>query len=553
MTGPKTPRLSKSRLAAFKQCPKRLWLEHYKVVEIKHGAAAEARFAVGNRAGALARELVGHGLLIEHQDDLGRAIAETDMWSCEDAEQPIFEGTFERDGVLVRVDALLPVRWRQGTAYRLCEVKSSAEVKPYHYFDIAVQKWVIEGQSPRLRIKQSELVVIDKNFVYQGMDDYAGLFKSYQVDHAIGDELAGIPVVVQAARKTLRGKEPKIEMGPHCTAPFACPFIEHCSKGAPPLPKYPVTLLPRGQRLAAELIAEGYTDLRKVPAKRMEGVKSQQQQRVHAVTVSGTPYLAADAARALAKLPYPRFYLDFETVAFAVPVWEGTRPYEALPFQWSCHIETAPGKFTHKECLADDDLYPVWWVMDQLREVLGRKGVIFVYSGYESRILKAVAARHPDLAPSIRAILARLFDLYPLTGKYYYHPDMRGKWSMKNVLPAIAPELDYANLGEVQGGSVASAAFMKMIAETTPTADWRTLRRDLLDYCERDTWAMVRLVRVLEGGEAYQVPGGAKGRKAAHADGRPRRKRGPAPQRDGLADLLAPGVCTAAAAPRARR
>ncbi len=391
-----------------------------------------------------------------------------------------------------------------------------------------------------LPIKQSELVVIDKLFVYSSRGDYTGLFKSYKVDHGIEGELADIPVVVQAARKTLQGKMPKVEMGAQCTDPFECPFIKHCRKSAPAQPKYPVSILPYGKRLAAELNAEGYTDLRKVPVKRMEGVKNAAQRRVHAVTVSGKPHRAPDAARLLAKLPYPRYYLDFETVAFAVPLWEDTRPYESLPFQWSCHIETAPGEFIHKECLSDDHIYPVWRVIDELRITLAKKGVIFVYSEYENTTLNSVARRHPDLAPAINAIRARLFNLLPFTQKHFYHPLMRGSWSMKNVLPAIAPDLDYSRLGGVRGGGAASTAFMEMIAGTTPTVRWRSLRRDLLEYCERDTWAMVRLVRTLEGNKAYKVQGGAKGAKAAHPDGRPRRQPGPAPQRDLLTDWFAP-------------
>lgn len=116
---------------------------------------------------------------------------------------------------------------------------------------------------------------------------------------------------------------------------------------------------------------------------------------------------------------------------------------------------------------------------------------------------------------------------------------------MKNVLPAIAPDLDYSNLGEVQDGSAASTAFMKMIAAHTTEKRWRSLRRDLLDYCERDTWAMVRLVRMLEGPTAGRARAGTKvNSRVAHPDGRPRRKREPIPVRDFMMDLLAPAPPT---------
>jgi len=218
----------------------------------------------------------------------------------------------------------------------------------------------------------------------------------------------------------------------------------------------------------------------------------------HCVTASGVPELLTGAARILKALSYPRYYLDFETVAFAVPVWAGTRPYEALPFQWSCHIEYADGVLEYVEFLDTSGVAPMRALAEKMITTLGEEGVVFMYSPFERRIIRELAARFPDLAEMLTCIVDRLFDLLPLVRKYYYHPDMKGSWSIKAVLPTVAPDLHYDELEGIQDGMGASTAYMEIVSGAVDTAQIPAVEASLLAYCKLDTLAMVHLVKFLQ-------------------------------------------------------
>lgn len=185
---------------------------------------------------------------------------------------------------------------------------------------------------------------------------------------------------------------------------------------------------------------------------------------------------------------------------FAVPIWEGTRPYQALPFQWSCHIELASGDLQHEAYLDTDGNSPMRACAESLIEVIGKEGPIFAYGSYEKTVLNALIAHYPDLAEELHKLTDRLVDLLPIMRRTYYHPDMLGSWSIKNVLPTVAPHLNYGSLGDVQDGSAAGTAYLQIIKSETDAAERQRLVRNLLAYCEHDTLAMIELVKYLSNG-----------------------------------------------------
>ena len=298
---------------------------------------------------------------------------------------------------------------------------------------------------------------------------------------------------IKAARKTLDGKLPP--MTDNCDDPYECPFKAYCHADAP---EYPVDCLPRIGVQAAGLRAQGYDDIRDIPA----GVLANPvQERVRKLTIFGKAELRPEAAAKLSELGWPRYYLDFETMNFAVPIWKGTRPYQQVPFQWSCHVGHEDGTMIHREFLdlSGDD--PSRAFAESLLAAVNKRGPIMVYNqAFEGRIVAELALRCKDLATPLGAVAARFVDLLPITRENYYHPAMKGSWSIKSVLPTIAAELDYAGLEEVQDGGAAQRAFVEAIAPETAASRKKDLKRALLAYCERDTEAMVRLAKFLLGG-----------------------------------------------------
>jgi len=483
----KLQKLSKSKMLAGWQCRKRLWLEIHAPERAAYSAGTQRAFAIGHAVGDIARQIFPGGTLVGHDTKLSSALDQTAELAARPGPLTIYEGTFQHEGVLIRADVI--VRDSSGCV-RLVEVKSSTRVKPVNHIDCAVQAWVLAGAG--LAPDRIELGHINNQFVYPGGDDYDGLLSFADLGAKVLPLIDEVPRWLADYRRMLAGEVPEIRVGPQCRNPYECAFLDYCT---PPQPDYPVNRLPGGGKAVWQLLENGIDDIRDVPP----GVLSETQEWVRRVTVAGAPELRPAAGEALRELPYPRYYFDFETVSFAVPVWTGTRPYQALPFQWSCHVETAPGVIEHREFLADGAGAPMRECAETLLGALGDSGPVLVYTSYEAGVLKTLAEMFPDLAPRLEAVIGRLFDLHPLAKANYYHPDMLGSWSIKSVLPTIAPELDYAALGEVQQGSAASDAFVEMMSPETGAARHSALRADLLRYCAMDTLAMLRLRQALCG------------------------------------------------------
>ena len=254
-----------------------------------------------------------------------------------------------------------------------------------------------------------------------------------------------------------------------------------------------MTVLPRGAGAAWQ--ERGYDDLFEVPADRLSGVNA----IVHAATVSGTPYHdRGGAAAEMMQWGWPRAWLDFETIAFAVPRWIGTRPYQQIPFQFSLHLEQEDGAMTHSEFLSTDGADPRRACAEALVEQIPAGGAIIAYHApFERSVLRYLAKCFPDLFDALQDMAQRCVDLLPVTRKHWYHRDQRGSWSIKKVLPTMA-DLNYASL-EVKDGGDAQGAYLEAIDPATDPDRRLLLREALLAYCERDTWAMVLIARTLAG------------------------------------------------------
>jgi hypothetical protein len=485
--------LSKSKIIAHRQCPKRLWLQTYRPELATESATSRLAMQSGNRIGEAARTLFPGGILID-ATDLRAALEQTRTALAAHPEKPLFEATFEHNSVLVRADVLVPGR----NGAELIEVKGSASVKDYHVEDAAIQAWVIRAAG--IPLKSIQVAHADKRFRYPGGGDYTGLIKPQEVTQAVDAFAPQIADWVAAARATLAGPEPGINCGSHCKVPYECPFMNHCTAAEADPAEYPIDELYRAHpKQKATLRAAGYTDIRQIPSHLL---KSEQQFRIREAAITGRPYLDDVAGAQLRAAPYPRHYFDFETISVGCPVWPGTGPHLVIPFQWSCHTESAPGVLEHREFLATGTEDPRRECAESLIAALADDGPIYAYHAqFEKLRLRELADHFPDLALTLKGIANRLTCLEKMTLASYYHPDMHGTWSLKYVLPTVAPHLDYANLA-VRDGVLAQEAFLEMMEPQTSAERRSELRRHLLDYCGRDTEALVCLAHFLEGANA---------------------------------------------------
>jgi hypothetical protein len=485
--------LSKSKLMSSLQCAKRLYLEVHQPELADVSIDLEARFDTGHRVGEVARSLYPQGRLIPHGDDPGAALQETAAALANDGDLLLFEPAFRHGGVLIRADLL----FRRSGRYRLVEVKASTSIETHHYQDAAIQAWVIDGAG--CPIDAVSIAHVDNTFVYLGGGDYQGLLKSVDVTEEVAELLTQAPALALRCQQVLGGPLPEIAVGKQCGHPYACPFLGYCDRDAP---EYPLSILGRHWRLKERLAAQGYRDLRDVPE---QAIGDGGPRHLWEATTSGRSLVDPRAAVLLQDLGYPRYYLDFETIQFAVPIWAGTRPYEQLPFQWSCVIEQEDGSLEYREFLDTSGDAPMRSCAEMLIAVLASEGPVFAYTAFERRILSESATRYPDLAPALHGIISRLVDLHEVARAHYYHPSQKGSWSIKAVLPTIAPELDYANLTEVSDGGGAQLAYFEVIAPETSMERKIILTRALQTYCRRDTEGMIAIARFLRGGKPGSV------------------------------------------------
>ena len=215
---------------------------------------------------------------------------------------------------------------------------------------------------------------------------------------------------------------------------------------------------------------------------------------------------AAGAAADLAPYGFPGYFLDFETIQFAVPIWKGIRPYQIITFQFSVHTVAESGQLSQTAFLdlSGDD--PSERLAKALITACGECGPVFVYNAaFEPTRICELAECYPDLAKPLLDINARIVDLLPIARNRYYHPSQQGSWSLKSVLPAVVPELSYDQLDGVADGGMAMDAFCEAIQPVTSAERKSEIEKQLQTYCQLDTFATVRLWEFFSGRNGSSV------------------------------------------------
>jgi hypothetical protein len=475
-----TSYITKSRVLSGLRCPKRLWLQTFNPKLAMPSSTSDLSIANGNEIGKMARLNYPSGILVEFVEQPDRAVAETALLIANNLRVPLFEAAFVHIGALVRADILVPF----DGGWSMIEVKSTGSVKDHHLIDCALQLWVLEGAG--VKVQQVCLAHVDTSFVYAGDGNYDQLLIEEDITEQARALLPSVQAWLVSHRDILANTVPSIRIGSQCKPD--CQFIDHCEQE---LPEYPVSILPNGRKVITDLQKAGIEDVRDIP----DGVLTKERHiTVWQATCANQPFISPALKTELSKLLYPRFYLDFETINFVIPRWAGTRPHQQLPFQWSCHIERQGRDLEHREFLDTSGNAPMRAFAENLIAAVEADGPIIVYGTFESTVIRSLLEFCADLENPLNDILDRLVNLLPWLQNHYYHPAMKGSWSIKAVLPTIAPHLDYSQLDEVHNGTLAQLAYLDIINPETDLILCKQKIRKLLKYCELDTQAMVEVV-----------------------------------------------------------
>ena len=448
---------------------------------------------IGQTIGRRARLLFPGGATVDEEPwQHAQAVARTTALMGDKSIPAIFEAAFEYDGIRVRVDVLERL---DCDAWGLREVKSSTGLKDHYLDDLALQVFVLKGAG--VPVTSIELVHVNSAYVRGPAGiSWADFFARVDVSDALATKLIDVPGRLPAMRDCLRMVDlPAAEPGQQCWTPYGCEFWDRCTADKP---TDWISYLPRlSAARASELNAHGIESISAIPA---DFPLTPKQAIIRDAIVSGRAYVSPDLAHLLRGCGPPACYLDFEAMMPPIPLYDGTRPYQTIPFQWSLHAITGDGELRHREFLADGGDDPRRRFADSLVEALHEfDGSIVVYSAYEQTRLRELACEFPDLSESLNAIIARLVDLLPIVRSAVYFPEFGFSNSIKSIAPALCPGFGYDDLEGIADGVAASAAFLQLASGylTVPEEADR-LRGALLAYCRRDTLAVVQVHQALK-------------------------------------------------------
>ena len=481
--------LSKSLFIRGLQCHKSLYLHKYRP-ELKDeiSDAQKTLFQSGTEVGILAQGLFPGGLEIPYEGLSHQEQLDLTQKEIEKGTSTLYEATFQYEGVFVKADIL----YKSETGWEIYEVKSSTELKPVHVNDVAIQYYVLSGIG--INVSRASLVHINNQYVRNGDINVHELFSTEDLTEDVKDLQSLIGEELAKQKKMLSLGEPEIDIGPYCDDPYVCDFKGHCWSH---LPEDSLFDLRGSMANRYELYRMGCLSMYDVPE---EHLSPDQLIQVRS-NISKCASMNKRALRSFLKnVKYPLCFLDFETFMMAVPPYDGIRPYQQIPFQYSLHcLDDENAELKHIEFLTWPKQDPRKDFVEQLIRDIPLNACVMVYNKtFEMGILKSLAAWFPEHADRINTIIDNIVDLMvPFKKKDYYHWRMNGSYSIKSVLPALVPELSYAEL-EINEGGLAMNAYHQM-NQSEDSEEIERIRDALLKYCHLDTLAMAKIVDTIKG------------------------------------------------------
>jgi len=491
--------LSKSLYTRGLQCSKSLWLKKYKKdVLTQPNDAAKAIFETGNMVGDLACRLFPDGKEVPYEGTtFSEKIALTQQWMDEGVEN-IYEATFSYQDVLVMVDILHKA---DDGSWEIYEVKSSTwsekkklkDIEKYIH-DASIQYYVLNGVG--LQISKTSITLLNSNYIYQNKLNIHELFTHVDVSVEVLALQEDIPTRLKIFHDVLSntGQEPDIDIGSHCKKPYPCDASDYCWKKQRKIPDYSVFNIFNMGKKPIDLYKKGIIQIEDIPD---EAITSKNQRLIVDSWINKTTIIDKPAIQSfLDGLSYPIYHLDFETFQAAVPTFDHQRPFQQICFQYSLHIEHANKPLEHKEFLAKEGEDPRRALIERLLADIPFDATVLVFNeSFEKTRIQELAKDFPEYAGQLMLLHNNIVDLaVPFQKRYYYDYKLKGKYSIKLVMPLLVPEKDdaYEKLKLVQNGGDAMNTFPKL--EQMNEEDRKKYRHALLKYCELDTLAMVKIL-----------------------------------------------------------
>jgi len=483
-----SPFLSKTQFIRGLQCLKSLYLfKHHPELISKISDTRETLFQSGKDVGFIARELFPNGVEIKYNGASLFNQVEKTRSAIKKGVKTLYEAAFHHDGLFVKADILT----QNSGGWNLYEVKNSTSIKDFHVEDVAFQNHVM--QKAGLPISKSYIVHINNQYERNGELEIENLFVVADITNEVYNLQNDIIQQIKLQREVLKGSEPIIDIGIYCNAPYECEFKEHCWRHIPEESVFSI----KGRGIKAfDLYRQGIVGLQDIDREQLP--LSGQNQLDCAIYKRNL--VSKDALKEfLNTIWYPLYFLDFETFTEPIPLYDKTRPYQHVPFQYSLHYLTAEAaELGHSEFLAAPKTDPRKPLIEKLVSEVPEDACIIAYNAtFEKSVLNSCKLWLPELQNKIDKIINNMRDvMIPFKNQDYYSWEMRGSYSIKAVLPVLVPELSYDTL-KINDGEKAMSAFREM-NNSDDAIKIENIRKGLLEYCEMDTYGMVKLMEKLK-------------------------------------------------------
>lgn len=451
--------LSKSDYMLFLKHPAWLWLKKHdklKLPPIDEGT--QAMFDAGHKFEAYGEALFENGVTLGFNNyNEYNSLTERTQQALNDGATTIFQSRFEWGDYNCLPDIVDVVGENEIDLY---EIKSSTRVKDEHLYDLAFQRAVIEANG--LKIRKIFVIFVNNEYVRHGEIVPAELTKMDDVTLAVHN-LASLT---------------------ESNMPLA---LETMKSGTMPDPN-PIFLTKLGDKREWQTIYESLVGIEKPDYS--DAQPTIQKHEIDAF---------------LSELKYPLYFLDYETMSAVVPYFDGHRPYQQVPSQYSLHILDSPdAELRQKEYLHRDKTDPSLPIAQHLVEDIGTRGSIIAWNmSFEKSCNVTLGRLNPEFSNAMAAINERIIDLMipfkPRNG-WYSDPRFEGSASIKKVLPVVVPSLSYKEL-DIQNDGSAQSLWMQAVLDEK-REDKEKILDDLIKYCSLDTLAMVEIFNVLKGIES---------------------------------------------------
>lgn len=462
--------ITKTDFIAYLDAPRHLWaIKHNKLSEKELNIFIQHLFDQGYEVEEYAEKYIKEVLIPEYGID-----------TSDIQLQPThIDGNFQ-----ARTDVL--IKNPETNNWDMYEVKSTNEVKKQHKYDATFQYLVFKEKYP---IGSINILHLNKEYIRKVDINLSELFQVTDITEEVESLVTDVLTLRDEAIRTVQADDSNdIDK---CIKPKECPCISICHHNLPEYSIYDINYFSRSVSKVRQLISEGIESVYDVP----KDFPLSEMQRFQ-VDVAQNGEVVIDTAKIkqdLDGITYPLYFIDYESYNPAIPMYDGYKPFDQMPFQWSLHIQKMPdGKLEHYEFIETEQVDPIPSFLAELQKHIGSQSSLVVWNKtFEGTQNKRMGEIHPEFNEFCEDMNNRMYDLMDIfKNQWYADPKLKGSFSIKNVLPLLVPELSYDGM-EIGEGATAMMSWYEMVYGNTIDTD--ETRSNLLKYCELDTLAMVRI------------------------------------------------------------